>query len=120
MKVMSCLWILALLLGCSDAGTVLLKDGELSSGCGRSSCQIPVCGISVEGVHGCMGGQTTPVHCGNSKKFQEFKEVCKGGRLSIDWRIEPLRLRFRNDAGDFEECVLQRNFKNADYGCDMA
>ncbi|EFJ24066.1 hypothetical protein SELMODRAFT_414810 [Selaginella moellendorffii] len=102
-----------------DAGTVLFRDAELSSGCGRMTCPIPACVIRVDSVHGCTGGQTVSVNCGQWRHFQEFNDVCQGGALSIDWGIEPLRLQFRNNAGDFEECLLQQDFNGAEYGCNM-
>ncbi|EFJ13238.1 hypothetical protein SELMODRAFT_424736 [Selaginella moellendorffii] len=107
-----------------DAGWVLFSNGEVGAGCGTNACSIPNCALLVERVHGCTGGETQAVHCGQirakgNRKYQQWKSVCRGGEFSIDWNIKPLRLQFRNSAGNFEECLFKTNWRGAEFGCQM-
>lgn len=93
------------------AGSVRISQDDTPLACTGSTCMIPGCNLAANRVHGCTGDQTKVGRCPGTKGFDQFKDVCKGGQFSIDWRIKPLRLQFRNTANDFEECLLKEAYE---------
>jgi hypothetical protein len=100
------------LISSGSAGTVRISQADAPAACTGSKCSIPGCNLAASGVYGCTGEQTKVGRCPGTKGYDEFKDVCQGGQFSIDWKIEPLRLQFRNTADDFEECLLHEGIED--------
>ncbi|KAG0586135.1 hypothetical protein KC19_2G067100 [Ceratodon purpureus] len=109
---MSPLWLIVsivlmmMLASTASAGSVTINQNDKDGICGRTYCPIPAHVLISDGVYGCTGSQEYAGRAPGSLGYVSYKNVCAGGEFSIDWRIEPLRLQFRNSAGDFQECLL--------------
>ncbi|XP_024357399.1 uncharacterized protein [Physcomitrium patens] len=103
--------LMIMLASTASAGSVVIDQQDKDGICGRTTCPIPGHVLSSTGVHGCTGLEERIGRAPGTLGYVSYKNVCAGGEFSIDWRIYPLRLQFRNSAGDFQECLLASDLR---------